>query len=128
MANKDFFRHLRPVWFDRRQGVIVPQKHGGISFMFSPTETAEYAFWIIICPASAEFSARAATIKLRDVKARNIVPYGNITLDGSPVVELALRAIVDHQLQGEVCDLAYDIMVSKLDASDALGNHNNSLS
>lgn len=110
----EFFRHLRPVWFDPKRVEIKPLSHGGLSFLFRPTDLGKYDFWLVICPSDIVFSAHGAVAKLRHIANNGVVPYGTIELNGESVTDLALRQILDHPLQGMLVNQAHDIYRSIL--------------
>lgn len=57
-----------------------------------------YDFWIYICPLDAEFSSRVAVKKLREVASQGVEPWGKITLDGSPLTEQLVKAVVRESI------------------------------
>lgn len=98
----EIFRHYRPKQFDDTRLTIMPQKNGGVTFMLRPTGEKTYDFWIYICPLDAEFSSRAAVNRLREVADKGVSPWGNITLDGSPLTEQLVDAARKSVFPSEV--------------------------
>jgi len=91
--NAEIFRHLRPQFFDRRLGQLVPASSGGVSFLLRPTDTKRYDYWIYICPKDVTFSAKQSVKSLRSIFDRGVVPWGTIELDGSPIINQLVDSI-----------------------------------
>lgn len=73
--------------------------------MLKPSAQGSYDFWIYICPLDAEFSAKQAVYSLRLAENYGCVPWGNITLDGSPLIDLLVDATVKTSLPTETSSM-----------------------
>jgi|SRR5579859_537495 len=100
----EIFRHLRPSWYDRKSHTVKPLTNGGISFLLKPTAERTYNFWIYICPEDASFSAKQAVKTLREIAARQTVPWGTLTTSDEPIIEQLTKFIIyeQHVLPSEV--------------------------
>lgn len=94
----EIFRHLRSHWFDHKTHRLIPNTHGGISFLLRPSAQGKYDFWIYMCPNDIVFSARQAVKSLREAVARETVPFGTIELTDEPILDLLTRFIVDERM------------------------------
>lgn len=83
----EIFRHLRPLYFDKDRVTVTPQRNGGVTYLVKPIGQAHYEFWIYICPLDAEFSAKVATRKLREVANNGVAPWGNFRLEQWPLMD-----------------------------------------
>lgn len=119
----EIFRHHRPQWFNSSRGILTPLPHGGISFLFLPSEVVSiYHYWVSICPEKVEFSARSAVAKLRLAVSSQTAPWGTITLSDEPILETALRALASdkHELPTTVISYAQKITAVNVLATHAL--------
>lgn len=114
----EIFRHLRPMWFNRGRGVIAPRPSGGLSFLFlpNPDVVSQYHYWIYICPDDAAFSAKVAVSKLREVASRGVMPWGTITLDENPLLDVALKDVLAEkgELPTKVAHHAFKMIINNL--------------
>lgn len=110
----EIFRHLRPKWYDRKTHSIIPQKFGGISFLLKPVSEKTYDFWIYMCPQSAMFSTKQAVKTLRDKASEGIVPFGQIKLDDSPLMDQLAKFLIQEQmaLPSDAAKYALEIIIT----------------
>lgn len=107
----EFFRHLRPVEFDRKTGLINNSPYGGISFLLTPIGEKCYKYWIYICPLTFQFSAKTAIARLRQCKENNTVEWGTVNLDGRPIIEILIEDLSSaDKLPSESTMIAYSIL------------------
>lgn len=88
----EFFRHLRPQWFDAQRLQLVPEPRGGVSFLLVPVAEGRYDFWLNICPMTAPFSAKQAVAHLRRARQAGTAPWGTVTLDDRPIIQQLCEA------------------------------------
>lgn len=69
----------------------------------------DYDFWVYICPLDTEFSGRAAVARLRKVASENVVPWGVLKVDGSPIVEQLIKLSVQTELPTLVGEILGEI-------------------
>lgn len=101
----EFFRHLRPHWFNRERMQIEPLTNGGISFLLFPVAEKTYDYWVYICPEDAMFSAKAAVKKLRQVKKTGTAPWGTIILTNKPIIDILCDNASLPKLPSNLADL-----------------------
>ena len=77
--------------------------------MLCPISEGTYQYWIYICPKNAQFSSKAAVKKLREVQQTGTVPWGELHLDDSPILNQLVTAAVNSDLPTEVGALIYYI-------------------
>ncbi len=118
----EIFRHLRPKWYDRKKHEIVPQKFGGISFLLTPVSEKTYNFWVYMCPQSAIFSTKQAVKTLRDKALGGIVPFGQIVMDDSPLMDQLAKFLIQEQmaLPSESAHYALEIIITNVYAERKL--------
>jgi hypothetical protein len=73
--------------FNKDRVTVTPQRNGGVSYLAKPVGPGEYEFWLYICPLNAEFSAKAAVRKLREVVASGVAPWGCFKLERRPLMD-----------------------------------------
>lgn len=97
----EFFRHLRPLWFDARRAELRPHPQGGISFLLRPVAPRTYQFWLTICPLDTTFSARQAVLTLRRA-ASVAAPWGELELAAGPLLPQLVARAAATDLPSEV--------------------------
>lgn len=115
--SSEIFRHLRPLFFDKKRKELLPLKNGGVSFLLHPIGPGTYNYWIYACPPLAPFSAKQAVASLRKVKEAGVVPWGTIKLSSSPILdELSKSVIQEPTFQSEVAHQVLRIVLNNIDA------------
>ena len=90
---KEFFRHLRPTWFDKVTIRVLPLRCGGVSFLIRPTLVG-YDFWVNICPKDTAFSASQAIHSLRSASKSGVTPWGQVPFSTEPVLDNICNSIL----------------------------------
>lgn len=91
-----FFRHFRPVFFDKVSMTLKSASRGGISFLFKPVDQGVYDYWIYVCPEDAAFSSSAAVHKLSIVANQGTKPWGQILKNDNPILETAIKSLISE--------------------------------
>jgi hypothetical protein len=92
-STSEFFRHLRPQWFDLSRRELKAHPNGGVSFLLVPVAERTYDFWVNICPEDAPFSSRHAVDSLRKVRAAGTAPFGQLQLDERPIFDQLVEEV-----------------------------------
>jgi hypothetical protein len=103
----EIFRHLRP-----KIGTWPFAKNdpkGGVSFLaIRRGQVADY--WVYLCPLNVTFSHKAAIFNLRKSRAAGVMPWGEVVLDGTPLIEnLCTSAVSQKDLHSEI-----DVLIDKI--------------
>lgn len=76
--------------------------------MLLPRLEGVYDYWVNICPMDAEFSSKAAAMRLRQA-SKNAAAWGTITLDGRPILELLCENVIQSELPTSIGALLRNI-------------------
>jgi hypothetical protein len=89
----EFFRHIRPVYFDKQRMELMKETNGGFSFLIRALPEDQYAFWVYVCPQSIPFSSKPAIKALRERVSNGIEPFGTFKIDQGIIPSLSQAAI-----------------------------------